>query len=267
MILGLLLIVFTSVFTGLLSGLLGIGGNLVAIPALVYIFTAIMHFSANNSMHLAIGTCLLVMVSTTFASAKEHYKNGNIDFGIYKQLWPMMVLGDILGAMSASLIHGLILEKIFGAFLFFVSYEILFRSKIANAASATKTLPKLIMNLLSFVIGFKSGLLGIGGGTMLIPLLLYLNYSSHKTIATTALCSFTMAVVGALTFIILGHSHNLGITYSVGFIYLPAVVIMMPITFISAKIGVKLTQRISHENLKKCFGILLIFLGIRMLFF
>ncbi|MFN7094882.1 MAG: sulfite exporter TauE/SafE family protein, partial [Burkholderiales bacterium] len=255
-----------AIATGLLSGLLGIGGNVLAIPGLLYIFKLAFKFSPDVAMHLTIGTCITVMVFTALASTLAHYNKKNISWSFYRRIAPFMIIGAVLGAISASKVNGLILEKIFGLFLLIISLQLFRSNNNPHSSTSVKQLPLAVSIMLGGVIGFKSGLLGIGGGTILIPLLLYLNYPARLVTGTTSVCSFTMAIVGALTFLLHGSSYNMGIPYSLGFIYLPALAVMVPFTFISAKIGASWSMQVSHTQLSKFLIFILLVLGLQMLF-
>ena len=264
-IVGFVAIALLGIFVGLFSGMLGIGGNIIAIPALLYIFKTLLHFPVAIAMHMVLATCLVIMVFTALSSTTAHYKNSNVDWSIYKRLAPFMILGTIAGAFCASLVHGIILEKIFGGFLFLIALQMFFYPENEKHIGQIRNVPHIIYVLVGILIGFKSGLLGIGGGAILIPFLLYLNYPARTVIGTTALCSFTVAVIGAITFFITGSQYHLQIPYILGFIYVPALLIMAPLTFICAKIGAHLSSKIPHIYLKRALNLLVAILSIAML--
>lgn len=267
MVTGLILAMLLAVVSGILSGLLGIGGNVVIIPLLFEIFIRVYHFPADISMKLAIGTSVVIMLFSAASSAYGHYKNGSVHLQFYRRVVLPIIIGTMTGALCVGFVNGVILEKIFGIFLLSVCANLLLQQR-----KALQKLDKPIKNLttpasviIGFIIGFKSGLLGIGGGTLLIPLLMYLNYPSTKISGTTALCSLTVASVSAIVFMLHGFS-QVSVPHSIGYIYLPIVIAMSPITIFSARYGVKLSTIIPQVYFSKMLLVILFVLGLHMLF-
>lgn len=263
-------IILIAVATGLMSGLLGIGGNMISIPFLVMVFAMpYLHLQPEFAMHLAIGSGVIVMVFTTLSGVVAHHKHKNIDWKFYRQLAPYMVIGGIIGAKSVLLINGLILEKIFGIFLLLMSFKMIYgkfqQQDVSLNTLPIKTMPLPIRAIGGVIIGFKSGLLGIGGGTIIIPLMLHLNYRGSKISGTTSVCSFTMGLTSAITFIISGNHTNYHLAWSYGNIYLPAVILMIPLTMIFARVGAWWSTRIPHQLMANIQIILMLALGIKMI--
>jgi len=264
MIPGFIFFGLIAIATGILSGLLGIGGNVLAVPAMFYVLKYCFAIPTTNAMYLTLGTCMTVMVFTSLSATIGHYKHKNINFKFFYKIIFYMIIAAILGVVCATMINGKILEKIFGAFLIFASISILF-SKKTRHNEPVKELHLILSVLAGSFIGFCSGLLGIGGGSLLIPILIYLNYTGKMIAGTTSACSLAMAIVGTITFIIRGFGHPLDITYTIGYVYIPALVIMVPLTYYSAKQGVRLSMKVSNETLKRYFVVLLMCIGIYML--
>ena len=261
-------LILVAVFTGVFSGLLGIGGNMIAIPVLLVLFKHFIHIPDQTAMHMALCSGVVVMVFTTFSSVMTHKKNNNIDWGFYKCIALYMVAGAVLGAHCVLLINGKVLEKVFGIFLLFVSLKLL-HSKMQQKNSKQEhhvvKLNVFVMAIIGILIGFKSGLLGIGGGLIIIPLMIHLGFSGPKISGTTSACSLTMALTSAITLLILNYGVDLGIKYSYGNIYIPAVLVMIPFTMIFAKVGAKLSTKFSNKTLSNIQLITVVILAIKML--
>lgn len=267
MVVGLILAMLLAVVSGILSGLLGIGGNVVIIPLLFEIFSRVYNFPADISMKFAIGTAVVIMLFSAASSAYGHYKKGNVHLQFYRRIMLPLIIGTIIGALCVGFINGVILEKIFGIFLLAVSANLVLQQRRALQKS-NKPIKILSMStsvIVGFIIGFKSGLLGIGGGTLLIPLLMYLNYPPTKISGTTSICSLTVAATGALVFISHGFS-QVSVPHSIGYIYLPIAIAMSPITILSARYGVKLSTIIPQVYFSRMLLAILVVLGLHMLF-
>lgn len=266
MLTAIILFILLGLITGLLSGLLGIGGNVIAIPLLTMILKYELNFPEAIAMPIATGTCMGIMIFTTISSASVHYKLKNIDWGFYKQLAGFIILGCILGAVLNSFINAIILEKIFGVFVLYIASNMILSKKVAYKSSdAVLKLSLLKRIIYGIAIGFKSGVLGIGGGAMLIPLLFALKYQSKMVLGTTAAFSFTIASFTTIVFL-MHHPHlNVPIKHLFGFIYLPALACMAPCTFMAARLGANLSAKIPHKLARGIFATLLVVMGIDLL--
>ena len=181
-------------FAGTMSGLLGIGGGVVIVPGLAYLFS-LQHFSSNLTMHMAAGTSLAVIAMGTLRGLYAHRRYKVKFFVIYRRLVPGIVVGVILGVWLAHWLNGDVLRIIFGAFLILIALRMLLMRKV----SVHRQLPgKVGMVSMGFLIGGKSGLLGIGGGAITTPFLIYCNVSMREAVMVAIAVSLTVSTLGAV---------------------------------------------------------------------
>ena len=260
--------IILAIVSGLLSGLLGIGGNILSIPILVYLMQALLHLKVETAEHVAIASSVLIMVCTTFGSFRAHLSYGNVVLEVVKEYAPFIIIGVIGGSWLSAFINGRTIEIVFALFIIVVGSKFLFfDTNNKEGVAIIKKLSLFWRILIGFTIGFKSGLLGIGGGTILIPLLLFLGYDAKKTSGTTSAFTFLISLIASLSFIINRHNylHPIDIPYSFGYINIPIVIIMAPLTYFFAKIGARLVHYIPQKVLRKGFALLLLALGFHVL--
>lgn len=258
---GLYLII--GLFAGLMSGILGIGGGVIVVPALVFIFQYNHLVPADVIMHVAAGTSLAVMIFTSLASLSAHYKMGEILWQVFNKLWPGIILGVCVGAFTAQFIPTLWLKIIFALFLLFVAFKMF----VDRDKAQVRATPKMLYHhLVSLFIGFKSGLLGVGGGVLVIPYLTFSGVPVRKIAPVSNLCTFTVAIVGSLVFMATGYREMAAVAYATGYVYWPAVLSVALASAVIAPIGAKLNYILPVKQLKYVFIIILILTALKMLF-
>lgn len=256
--------VLAGIFAGFVSGIMGIGGGIIVVPALVFIFNHKANFPQDLVMQMAAGTSLATMLFTSQSSIREHYKQGIILWDVYKRLWPGIVLGAISGGLLSGLLSTFWLRMIFGCFLLFVAFKMLFDMNKKQFAHH-RFPPAWINGLINFIIGSVAGLLGVGGGALTVPYLSYCNLDIKQIAPISALATLTVAVVGTIVFIITGTKASGLPAYSSGFVYWPAVLgIAIPSTFF-APFGAKLTYIVPVKQLRYGFIILLLITAVDLL--
>ncbi|WED42781.1 sulfite exporter TauE/SafE family protein [Legionella cardiaca] len=249
-------------FAGLLSGVLGIGGGIIVVPCLLFIFYHNPAFPPELTMRMAAGTSLAVMVFTTYASLRTHAKECVIQWEIYHQLCPGIIIGTVCGALLAAQLPTAWLKTFLALFLLSIAIKMLFDLKfIPNQRDFKLRHTKVI----SFCIGLNSGLLGVGGGTLIIPYLSYCGLELRKIIPIAALCTMTVALLGSLTFIMAGSKEVMLPLYSTGYIYWPAVICLATLSSIFAPIGAKITYAVPVKQLKYGFIFILLISTINLL--
>lgn len=262
----LLLIYFVlGAVTGLLSGLLGIGGGIIVVPTLAFIFTH-EHIPSEYVMHLAVGTSLAVMVFTTVRSLTSHVMQQSrvIFWDIGRMLLPMVVVGVVLGVLFADRMHSSSLRVLFGLFIVVIAVRIFFF--IEQPATKRQLPTRAWMHVAGIVMGMLSGLLGIGGGTTVIPFLLHFKVSMRVAIRVAVMVGIAVSLIGAISFYIAGLDEALPM-HTLGYIYWPAWVGIGMGSVLFAPLGVRLSHYMSTVILKRIFACLLILIGLQMLFF
>jgi len=256
-----LLYLATGLFTGLLSGLLGVGGGLIMVPVLSFIF-AHLGFPAEFIMHMALGTSLAVIMATSIASSYSHHSHKNVDWAILKNITFGIILGAFFGSLVAAKFDASLLKGLFTIYVFLVALQIL-SDYAPNPARILPARPAL--NCVGIIIGWVSSFVGIGGGTLSVPFLMYCNVDAKRAIGSSSAIGLPIAIAGALGYMVSGLKVVNLPNLSVGFIYLPAFIVIALASLISAPFGALLVQKLSIKKLKKIFAVLLIVIGLNML--
>jgi uncharacterized membrane protein YfcA len=247
---------------GILGGLLGIGGGVITVPALLVMFHYL-DFPQPYIMHMAIATSLAAMILNTAAATWAHNKRGAVLWPVFKKMVPGFVAGSILGALIAVWFSGVLLEIIFGLFLCALAF-FFYRQKAIKIG--TQKLPSMgKLSFYSCCIGATSNLMGIGGGTMVVPLLSSFKISDRNAIGTSAASTLITTLLGTISYLILGLS-VIPSEEAIGFIDLPAFIIIGVVAFFLAPVGAKLTHEISQEKVRKIFAVVLVLTGLSLIF-
>jgi uncharacterized membrane protein YfcA len=246
---------------GVLAGLLGVGGGVVIVPMLVFAFN-LQKIPADITMHLALGTSLSSIIFTSISSCMAHHRRRAVHWNIVCRIVIGILIGTFLGSFFASILSTNILKAFFVVFLYFVSVQLLTNRK----PKASRELPgRTGMFITGNVIGFISSLVGIGGGSLSVPFLVWCNVVVHDAIGTSAAIGLPIAVAGTAGYIFNGWGTPGLPNYSIGYVYLPALLGIAAISVLTAPFGARLAHSLPVDRLKKTFGILLIIVGTRML--
>ncbi|NEV60709.1 sulfite exporter TauE/SafE family protein [Thiorhodococcus minor] len=241
---------------GVLAGLLGVGGGAVIVPALIVVF-AEAQLSGDWIPHLAVGTSLTTIIGTGAASTLAHQRRGSVRWDIVLKMAPGIVAGAWLGAAIVSYIPDLWLKRLFAVFLGTLGIKMLLSGQPAGARGAA--LPgSMKLTATGGGIGLLSALVGIGGGTMTVPFLSSHGIDMRQAVGTSAACGLPIAVAGAIGFAIAGWGQLDLPPLSSGFIYWPAVVIILIASIPAAPLGARLAHSLPITILKRTFGVLLI---------
>jgi uncharacterized membrane protein YfcA len=250
-----------GLLSGFIAGLLGVGGGLILVPLLVWLFS-MQGFAHESNMLMALGTSLGVISITAISSVRAHHAHGAVNWNTVKHILPGILFGTLFGAWLASKLPSTFLHHFFIAFLFYAATQMLFNFK----PQAHRNLPGYVgMSSVGSIIGIVSSWVGIGGGTLSIPFMLWCNVKLHQAIATSAAIGFPIAVAGALGYIFTGWSVVDLPAYSAGYVYLPAFAAIASTGILTAPIGARLAHRLPVNVLKRLFAGLLYALGIKML--
>lgn len=254
---GLLL---SAILAGLSAGLLGLGGGIIIVPTLTWVFHNHFHIPATHQMHLAVGTSLATIVATTLSSTIAHHRRGVILWPITWQLIPGLLVGALFGAYIASFLSSELLKNGFGIFMLLVALQLGFGMQPPPHYHLPKSL-----HLIGFSIGGVSTLMGIGGGSLTVPFLVWCNVSIRHAIAIATTCGLCIALTGTLGFMITGWQVEGLPAYSSGFIYWPAVITIVPVSILLVPVGTKLSHILPAKITKKIFSVFLMLIGMHFL--
>ena len=254
---------FTAIPVGFVAGLFGIGGGLITVPFLYYIFGSL-GIDQSYIMHLAVGTSFAIIIPTSIVSVLTHHKFKAVDFNIVRSYGVYVVMGVILGTLFAASLKTKSLVLFFSIVIFILSiYLLLLKEKEKDVIIEIKLHFKVI---LGFIVGFISAPMGIGGAIMNVPILKFFGYSINKAIGSAAAIGFLIALFGAIGFLVTGAYLKTNLPLSFGFLNIPAFLIFIPITTFMARIGAKTVHKIDKNKISKIFGIFLLVISIKFLF-
>ena len=256
----LIIMAVTATLAGFFAGFFGIGGGIITVPCLFYIFESV-GVDKSIIMHLAVGTSFAIIIPTAVMSVYTHYKHKAVDFNILKTYGIFVVAGVVLGASFAASMETKSLVLFFSIILLFLGIHLFFiKERNQSVINEMKLQYKII---LGSIVGFISAIMGIGGAIMNVPILKFFGYSINKAIGSAAAIGFFIASFGALGFLISGNYLNTNLPLSIGFISIPAFLIFIPITTFMARVGAKTVHRIDKKKINKLFGIFLIIVAIK----
>ena len=253
--------VLLGMVTGVLAGLFGIGGGLVIVPVLVILFSA--HgFSADVVMIMAVASSLAAIILTAISSMLAHHRLGSLLWAKVFSLTPGIMIGAAAGAVLAKQISADTLRLILVAFLLYVGVQMALqiKPKEGNAKQS-----KVLDALVGVVIGLVSAIVGIGGGTLTVPYVVHGRHLMRQAVAVASACGLPIAVVGTVSYVLLGwHDARLP-EWSLGYVYLPAFLGVSVSSIFTAPIGAKLAHKLPAATLKRYFSLLLFIMAAKLL--
>ena len=257
----LLVLSIAASVAGFMAGLLGVGGGIIMVPALYYAFT-VLDFDIATRMHISVGTSLAIIVPTSIISAKTHMEHKAVDVNLVKSFGIFIVLGVIGGTFLAVNLRTSDFILFFSIMAFIVGlFFIFFRDKFLENP---KKIKDSIKNISGVAVGFISVLLGIGGGSLMVPFMRTFGYDIRKSIGTASAIGILIAISGTITMITGGEIINsIGTPYTIGYINLFGFIVFVPVTMLMARIGAKAVYKIDKKLLSKIFGSFLIIVSIR----
>ena len=247
--------------TGFLAGLFGVGGGLLLVPVLLFLFDA-QNFPEEHAMHMALGTAMATILFTSLASMRKHHQHGAVNWRVVRGITPGILFGTALGTLSAASISPLGLGIFFTLFVYFAAAQILFDMR----PKASRQLPGTAgLNAVGIFTGWISSLVSIGGGTVIVPFLVWCNVPLRNAIGTSAAIGFPIAVGATAGYIATGMSLHTLPSPNLGFVYLPALLWVALATVITAPVGAKATHHMKVGVLRKLFSVLLVILATKLL--
>ena len=252
------IMVITAIPVGFLAGLFGIGGGLITVPFLFFIFDSL-NINQDYLMHLAVGTSFAIIVPTSIVSLLTHKKHGSVDFGVIKNYAIFVIIGVLSGTIFAAVMDTKSLLLFFTIIVFLCgAYLLNIKDKTDQLKVNFNLIPRI---LLGFVSGFISSTMGIGGAIMNVPILRYFGYPINKAIGSAVAIGSVISLFGAIGFLITGTILKTNLPLSMGFINIPAFLIFIPITMFMARVGANTVHKVNKSKLQRFFGVFLYIVG------
>jgi len=246
---------------GVLAGLLGVGGGIVIVPALVALFTA-QQLPDPFILHLALGTSLASIMFTSISSLRAHHVRGAVDWEVFRRVTPGILIGTLLGSWLAAQLSTHFLKTFFVLFLYFVALQMLLGAK----PRPSRLLPGAGgLFGAGGLIGGVSSLVGIGGGSMSVPFLLWCNVPLQTAIGTSASMGLPIALAGAVGYVANGLAVGPLPPHTLGFVHLPALIGIAGASVLTAPFGARLAHGLPVARLKRVFALLLLVMGTKLL--
>lgn len=246
---------------GILAGMLGIGGGLVIVPVLVYLFTTTMQLPLDVAMPMAIATSLSTIILTGLSSSRAHYKLGNMNTSIVGWCALGISVGAVAGAQIASSIPAETLKSVFAYLVFLIALRMVFGGKRESQHHTSAP----ILVVIGLVTGIVSAFMGIGGGALMVPALVWFRVNVKLAIGCAAFCGLVIALFGTASYIHAGWGHPGLPEWALGFVYLPAALGIVLTSVFTASTGAKISNRLDTQLLKKIFAGFLVIVSVRML--
>jgi uncharacterized protein len=256
-----LLFIAAGLAAGFMAGLLGIGGGFVVVPVLIFTLP-LAGIETSLTPHVAIGTSLLCICITALSSANAHHKKQAVNWQLVKLISPGLIVGALLGAAIAAYLRGDILIIIFVSGALITAFYLL----SGHQPTAQPNQAKWPFFIYANFTGCISSLIGIGGGSVLVPFLVYKGQPMVKSVATAAACGFPIAVFGAVGYAISGWQQTQINNYLIGYLYLPAFLGIVIFSALSAPLGAKVAHFISAQRLRQLFAAFLFLTSAQILY-
>jgi len=246
---------------GFLAGLLGIGGGMVMVPMLVFVFTA-KGFPVEHMMHLALATALATIAFTSLSSVRAHHRHGGVDWAVARTMAPGILAGSLAAALGAGFMPTRPLAIFFTGFMFYAAAQMFVEIK----PRAARQLPgRAGLFAAGAGIGAISSVLAAGGAFLSIPFLAWCNLPLKRAIGTAAANGFPIAVAGTVGYVLQGSRVPDLPQWSLGYVYLPALLLIVAASMPMAPLGARLAHRLPVKRLRVVFALMLFALGLRML--
>lgn len=253
--------VLIGALAGGLAGLLGVGGGIVIVPALVALFLA-RGVAPELAMHLALGTSLASIAFTSLASIRAHHQRGAVRWDLGQWLAPGLILGALAAGYGAQWISAAVLKILFGCCAIAIGANLLRTSAQKESATRRIGAPALLAG--GGVIGLASGLAGIGGGSLTVPFLSWFGTPILQAIGTAALGGLPIALGGTLGYLLGGWNAPGLPSSALGYVDLKALALIVPASVLAAPFGARLAHRLNTRLLKRIFAVFLVIIGVLM---
>jgi len=249
--------------SGLMAGLFGIGGGLIIVPVLAILFAG-QGFPPELIMIMSVATSLATIIFTSIASVLAHHRLNSVLWHKVQSLAPGIMIGSAAGAVIADHIDADILRSIFIIYLVSVGVQMALQLKPKpGQEQPTKGLELVMATLM----GMLSSLLGIGGGTLTVPYLVHFQVPMRNAVAIASACGLPIALVGTVSYALLGKDASQLPDWSLGYIHIPSFLGIVLTSIYTAPIGAKLAHKLHAETLKRYFSLLLFVMAAKLIWF
>lgn len=254
----LIALVVVGAGAGLLAGMLGIGGGLVLVPAMVWVFSGL-GFPADSIMQFALGTSLASILFTGWSSVRSHHEAGAVRWNLVALMAPALMAGAFAGSFAAHLLGSAWLMRLFGVFAALIGLRMLFSSSGSAGAleRPERPVPAVVHVGSASVIGVASAIFGIGGGSLIVPYLSAAGIRMQHAVATSSACGVPIAIAGAVGYIVTGW-HQQVPAGAVGYVYLPGLAAIVLASMPMAHIGARVAHHLPATTLRRIFAALLL---------
>ncbi|QFS84492.1 Sulfite exporter TauE/SafE [Roseivivax sp. THAF40] len=251
----------SGIVGGTLAGLLGVGGGIVIVPGL-YLALSLTDMDPALIMQVAVGTSLSTIVFTSISSSWGHYKKGSIDFAILKLWAPAILVGVVIGSILGGLVSGYVLIAVFAVVALVVAGNMILRNPSPEVAP--RSFSKPVWAGFGVFAGGVSAMMGIGGGTVCVPLLNFLGYDIRKAVGTSAAIGFLIGLPASIIYVITGWGADGLPPFSLGYVNVLLAVLIIPLSTLFARVGVAIAHAIPPRALRLTFGMFLLITAVRM---
>jgi uncharacterized protein len=254
-------LVVIGAVAGVLSGLFGIGGGVIIVPALLLWF-GMQGLHDDVAMPCALGTSLGTIIVTALSSIRAHQARAAIRWPAVRAMTPGVLVGAVAGAMIAHALRSDILKMLFGVFLIVVALQLVWRVRVP----AARTLPRRPALLFGGgVIGMLSSLFGIGGGTLSVPFLMWNRVPMVQAVATASAIGLPLALAGTAGYVVTGWEAAGLPSWSLGYVALVPLAILTPASVMFAPLGARLAHRAPQQVLQRLFALVIVMVALRLL--
>lgn len=257
-----LALIATGAVAGILAGLLGVGGGIVVVPVLFWVFKAL-GFPPDLGMQVAVGSSLVIVAATALSSAAAHHKRGSVDMVLVRRWAPWMVLGAFVGGTLAGLVSGALLLVVFGSVALLVAWNLARpNSKVIAAALPER---KGAQPAMAGGVGLVSAMMGIGSGTLGVPLMTAFSVPVHRAVGTAAALGLMIGIPGALAMMVFGLGVPGRPPLSLGYVNIIVLGLILPLSVLCAPLGTRIAHALSPVWIKRAFAVFLCITSVRML--
>ena len=257
----ILLYFLLGTFSGVLAGLFGIGGGIIIIPTFFYVFS-FLGFADQILSHMVLGSSLGVIVFSSLSSTFSHNSKGAVNWELIKVVAPSIIIGSGLGGITAGLLESNVLQGLVALFLVVASIQLIFEFPPPAQNPRTNLVGPVIAG---GGIGWLSGVFGIGGGIFSVPYFYHRGLKMMNAIGTSAACGIPIALAGSISYIVIGYNNINLPNNSIGFVYLPATIIVGLTSSLTAKFGVHIAHRMKQKKLRIGFAFLVMIMALNLL--